>query len=163
MCPVADPVQRIERRTGRKPVSLVLCSRIMGRDRWRVDALKDRPRLAAAVELVLRTEEGITEVRANPLTGRLLVCYTPNLLAEPVETLVHRAFSFGPMSREEFSLHRSTQAGPFKPGPVVAAELSCSVFQMIALGGICPMGIAAAALFFLFRGFGLERRCQHPA
>src|SRR5258706_393377 len=96
MCPVADPVRRIERRTGRKPVDLVLCSRIKGRDRWRVDALKDSPRLAAAVELVLRTEDGITEVRANPLTGRLLVCYAPELLAGPVETLIHRAFSFGP-------------------------------------------------------------------
>jgi hypothetical protein len=100
---------------------------------------------------VLRSEEGITEVRANPLTGRVLVCCNPALLTESVETLIVRALSFGPMSREEFSILRSRQSGSISLGSLVAAELTCSVFQMIMLGGICPAGLIASALFFLLK------------
>jgi hypothetical protein len=132
-----------------------------GRDRWHINALENSPRLAAAVELVLRTEAGITEVRANPLTGRLLVRYAPELLTESVETLLERALSFGPMSREEFSV-LPRQSTSFPAGSVVAAELSCSVFQMIVLGGVCPLGLVAAALFFLLKRVSPAGRCPHP-
>jgi hypothetical protein len=81
----------------------------------------------------------------------VLVCYNPALLTESVETLIDRARSFGPMSREEFSILRSRQSGSISLGSLVAAELSCSVFQMIMLGGICPAGLASAALFFLLK------------
>ncbi len=47
--------------------ALVLCSQVPGRERWYVNALEDNPRLAAAVELVLRSEEGILDAHANPL------------------------------------------------------------------------------------------------
>src|SRR6266404_1344030 len=145
----ADPARPGSRGTVRRPATLVLCSHVTGRDRWHVDSLVHSPRLAATVELVLRTEEGIKEVRANPLTGRVLVCYAPALLTESVETLIRGALAFGPMSREEFSLLRSSQSGGWSVRSLVSAELSCSVFQMIVLGGICPLGIAATALFFL--------------
>ena len=163
ICQTADPGWPSGRGTVQKPATLVLCSHVAGRDRWHADALMDSPRLAAAVELVLRTEEGIKEVHANPLTGRVLVCYDPAFLTESVETLISRAISFGPMSREEFSLLRSTPSGSLSSGTLVAAELSCSALQMIALGGICPLGLAAAVLFLLFRGVRPERRCGHPA
>jgi hypothetical protein len=54
-------VRSIERRP-----AMVLCSRVPGRDRWYVDALEDSPRLAAAVQLVLRSEEGVSHAFANP-------------------------------------------------------------------------------------------------
>jgi hypothetical protein len=134
-----------------EPTALTLCSRTAGRDRWYVAALEDRPRLAATVETVLRSEEGIQEVRANPLTGRVLVCYDAGVLAEPVETLICRALDFGPMSHEEYSLFCSRRpvSRPFES--LIQAELGCCVFQMIAFGGICPVGLAAAALILLFR------------
>ena len=157
------PRHSIARPTVRKPATLVLCSQVAGRDRWHVDALEDSPRLAAAVELVLRSEEGITEVRANPLTGRVLVCYSPALLTESVETLIVRALSFGPMSREEFSILRSTQSGSISLGSLVAAELSCSVFKMIMLGGICPAALAAAAFFFFLKMVTPAGLCAHAA
>jgi hypothetical protein len=163
ICQAAAPRRPIAIRTVRKPATLVLCSQVAGRDRWHVDALEDSPRLAAAVELVLRSEEGITQVRANPLTGRVLVCYNPALLTESVETLIDRALSFGPMSREEFSILRSRQSGSITFGSLVAAELSCSVFKMIMLGGICPAGLAAAAFFFLLKRVSAASLCAHAA
>ena len=60
-------------------------------------------------ELVLRSEEGIEEVRANPLTGRVLVRYRPGSVSESVKTLLSRAVEAGPMSVEEFAVLRSEQ------------------------------------------------------
>jgi hypothetical protein len=97
----------------------------------------DSPRLAAAVELVLRSEEGILDARANPLTGRVLVHYRPDLLSESIEALLHRALDFGPMSWEEFSSIRSDRPGtPFRH--LLAAEIGCTALKMIFLGGCCP-------------------------
>jgi hypothetical protein len=157
------PERPIGRGTVEKSATLVLCSHVAGRDRWHVDALQNSPRLAATVELVLRTEEGIKEVRANPVTGRVLVCYAPELLTESVETLIRRALGFGPMSREEFSVLRSTPPVALSSGALIAAELGCSALRMILLGGVCPMGLAATALFFLFRSVRSENRYWHPA
>jgi hypothetical protein len=151
----------IERKHVRRPANLVLCSRIAGRDRWQVDALEGRPRLAAAVELALRTQAGIQEVRANPVTGRVLVCYDPAVVpAESVANLVDRAIDFGPMSREEFALLRPSQSDYWALGSLVAAELVCCLLPMIALGGICSLGRNAAVAFFLFKRTGQKRRCK---
>ena len=90
----------------RKP-RMLLRSRVRGRQRWYVDVLEDNPRLAAAVELVLRSEDGIRGASINPLTGRVLVHHDPDLLPELIEALIHRAIEFGPMSHEEFSALRS--------------------------------------------------------
>src|SRR5690242_3448857 len=95
----------------RKPCTLrptvSLRSRVRGRSRWYIDILEDNPRLAAAVELVLRGEKGIKSAHANPLTGRVLIHYRPDLDSEWIEALIHQALEFGPMSREEFSTLRS--------------------------------------------------------
>ena len=96
---------------------MVLRSQVRGRQRWYVDALEDNPRLAAAVELVLRSEEGIHGASVNPLTGRVLVHHDPDLLPEFIEALIHRAIEFGPMSREEFSALRSDDNHGFGAKP----------------------------------------------
>jgi len=128
---------------------LRLCSRTAGRERWYTGALQDRPRLAAAVELVLRTEEGIEEVRANPLTGRVLVRYRPDAIAEPVETLLSRAINSGPMSREEFAALRSAQAPESFSRQLVTAEVACCLSHVVIFGGFCPIGLAATGLLLL--------------
>ena len=54
-----------------------LLSRVPGRQRWNVPAIGSRPRLAAAVELALRTEPRVLMVMANPVTGTVLVKCIP--------------------------------------------------------------------------------------
>src|SRR5260370_1124062 len=75
--------------------SLKLCSGVKGRERWHVEGLQGNHRLAAAVELVLRSEQGITAATANPLTGRVLVHYLPGRLAVPVKSVLQAALAFG--------------------------------------------------------------------
>jgi hypothetical protein len=132
----------------RRP-AMVLCSRIPGRDRWYVDALEDNPRLAAAVELVLKSEEGVLDARANPLTGRVLVHYRPDLLSEAIEGLIHRAIEFGPMSRAEFSSLRSHEPGTPPLRFLLAAEIGCTALKLMFLGGCCPLALSAAGLLLL--------------
>ena len=122
-----------------------------------MDALEDSPRLAAAVELVLRGEEGILDARANPLTGRVLVHYRPDLPAESIEALLHRALEFGPMSREEFSSMRSDRPGTPSFRNLLAAEIGCAALKMIFLGGCCPLALGAAGLLFFMHRRG-ERK-----
>jgi hypothetical protein len=126
--------------------AVVLCSQVPGRQRWYVDALEDNPRLAAAVELVLKSEEGILDAHANPLTGRVLVHYQPDLPSETIEALIQRALEFGPMSREEFSSLHSKKPGtqPFRH--LLAAEIGCTAFKWMFLGGCCPLVLGAASL-----------------
>jgi len=135
---------------------MVLRSRIPGRERWYVDALEDRPRLAAAVELVLRSEEGIEEVRANPLTGRVLVRYRPDSVSESVETLLGRAIEAGPMSAEEFAALRSERPRSSFSKQLVTAEIACCLSHMVVFGGLCPIGLAATGVLLL-----LHRRAAH--
>jgi len=135
---------------------MVLRSRVPGRERWYVDNVEDNPRLAAAVELVLRTEEGIEEVLANPLTGRVLVRYRPDAVAESVETLLCRAIEAGPMSHEEFATLRSEQPQSSFSKELLSAEIACSLSHIILFGGFCPIGLAATGVLLL-----LHRRSAH--
>src|ERR671930_2102832 len=66
-------------------------SSIPGRMRVQIEALRDRPRQAAAVALALRQAPGILEVAATPRTARLLVRYDSRLAATAVITLVREA------------------------------------------------------------------------
>jgi hypothetical protein len=135
-----------------KRYAMVLCSRVPGRDRWYVEALEDRPRLAAAVEAVLKSEEGIENVHVNPLTGRVLVHYSSDLISEAIEELIGRALAFGPMSREEFNALRPKGSDPWFPKHFVAAEIGCTLLKMTFLGACCPLALTAAGLlFFLHR------------
>ena len=134
--------------------AMVLCSRVPGRDRWYVDVLEDRPRLAAAVELVLRSEEGILDARANPLTGRVLVHYQPHVLSESVESLIHRALEFGPMSLEEFRSLRTDRRSPAPLRHLLAAEIGCTALKLILVGGCCPLALSAAGLLLLIHRRG---------
>jgi len=116
-----------------------------------VDALEDNPRLAAAVEVVLRSEEGILDARANPLTGRVVVRYQTGLTSESIEALIHRAVEFGPMSESEFAGFRSKAPAPASLSfrHLLAAELACSAINLILLGEFCPFVLGAAGLHFL--------------
>jgi hypothetical protein len=128
---------------------MILCSRVPRRDRWYVDAIEDNPRLAAAVESVLCSEEGIERAVANPLTGRVLVHYRPEALSIPVHDLILRAVAFGPMSGEEFSMLAPRKTSELSATHFLAAEIGCSALKMFVLGSTCPGALAAAGLLFL--------------
>jgi hypothetical protein len=134
--------------SARKP-RMVLRSQVHGRERWYVDILEDNPRLAAAVELVLRTEEGIEEASANPLTGRVLVSYQPHLISQSVETSIQRAIGFGPMTGDEFAALRVEKHDFFSAKHLVAAEIACFAIKTLLIGGCCPLGLTAAGALLL--------------
>lgn len=70
---------------------LRLRSAVPGRMRWEVEALRDRPRKAAAVERTLQQMAGILSAQVTPLTGRLLVRYDIGLSAQEIAAMVHAA------------------------------------------------------------------------
>lgn len=82
-------MSRDESNTG--DVQMRLRSAIPGRERWEVDALHRSPALAATIEELLPTEPGIVSVLANPLTGRVLICFNSELTQAQVETTLRTA------------------------------------------------------------------------
>src|SRR3982074_570444 len=95
----------------RQGFSLKPCSRIRGRERWHVGGLRGNKRLAAAVEVALRCESGVEEAAANPLTGRVLVRYSPDHIEASVEVLIRQALALDPLIGQELS--RPVTSKPF--------------------------------------------------
>jgi hypothetical protein len=148
----------VSRQPTREP-AVFPCSRVRGRERWYVEAVEDNPRLAASVTALLRSEEGIEQAQANPLTGRVLVVYDPEL-REPVEVLIRRAVAFGPMTSEEFSLLQPPNS-EFSLAPFLAAEIGCAVFKLLLFGSCCPASLGAAGLALLVaHRVGTSRSCR---
>jgi hypothetical protein len=95
---------------------------------------------------------------ANPLTGRVLVRYSPDHVQAPVEMLIRRALALGPMLEQEFS--RPLTSKPFLlPKRLLVAELGCSSLKFLLLGGIsCPGGgILCAVGVIVALGFAVHR------
>lgn len=128
---------------------LVLRSRTPGRERWYADVVEDNPLLAAAVALVLRSEEGIEQVRANPITGKVLIQYRPESTAEPVENLLRRAIEAGPLSWEEFAALRHVEPKGGFSKRLLTAEIACCLSHLVLFAGLCPLGLAATGVFLL--------------
>lgn len=77
----------------RKPRALGLHARsvIPGRQRWDIGIVLASPRAAELLESNLRQTPGIEAVRANPVTGRLLVRHDTTLNRQEVERLIREA------------------------------------------------------------------------
>jgi ATP-binding cassette, subfamily B, bacterial len=73
--------------------AMSLRSRIRGRERWEVKALRGRPGVARELERVLLYREDILEVSANPVTGRILVIYSHETHGLDVESLIRAGLS----------------------------------------------------------------------
>ena len=84
-------------------------SSIPGRMRLQIEALRDRPRKAAAVAMAVRQAPGILEVEATPRTARLLVRYDPRLPALAVATLVRTALITPPLSLEAYRAQQTVK------------------------------------------------------
>jgi len=146
--PVAADAPRPAIQQKTPPVKMVLRSRVPGRERWHIHALEDRPRLAAALELVLGSEQGVEHVQANPLTGRVLVHYRPDLISEAIEQLIHRAIEFGPMTPQEYAA-RPKHSGGWSARHLLAAEIVCTALKMTMFGGCCSLALGVAGLLFI--------------
>lgn len=75
-----------------------LLSNVPGRQRWRVPAIESKPRLAMALEIALRKQSGALLVKANPLTGRILIKWHPSQRAPEIRSIVALALEKGPVS-----------------------------------------------------------------
>jgi len=102
-------------------------------------------------------EPGIEEVVANPLTGRILVRYSPEHVQAPVEILIRRALALDTMIEQSFT-HPVTSKPFLLPKRLLVAELGCSSLKFLLFGGIsCPAGgILWAAGVILALGFAVN-------
>lgn len=76
-----------------------LLSAIRGRERWDVKAIRRKPDLARALEKNLLEYPGVSEVTANPVSGRVLVLYEPGTIGLHVGSLIRE--SLGDLSSEQ--------------------------------------------------------------
>lgn len=119
-----------------------------GRERWSVPILKNNPPLAAAVELLLKGEEGVLDAQTSHLTGSVLVHYEPERIEGSVELLIRTAMSFGPLSRDEMSGQRSNTKIILS---LVLGEFGCIILKSLFLSmGCIPAGAVATAAVLLF-------------
>jgi manganese/zinc-transporting P-type ATPase C len=81
------------RERGMRPVSS-----IPGRERWLVPTIENRPAYAAAVEISLRRNPRVAEVRANPVTGRILLRWNPAEGPLEVDALLIVALKEAPLT-----------------------------------------------------------------
>src|SRR5579863_7993887 len=65
-----------------------LRSAIPGRERWQVDKIRHRPRLAEAVQKALQGTPGVIATIANPMTGRILILYDARTLGGKTEAVI---------------------------------------------------------------------------
>ena len=95
---------------------LRLRSAVPGRMRWEAEALRDRPRKAAAVERTLQQMAGIISAQVTPLTGRLLVRYDIGLSAQEIAAMVHAALQAPRPTHEvcEILPNENAQPAPWK-------------------------------------------------
>jgi cation-transporting P-type ATPase C len=102
-----------------------LLSDIPGRQRWRVPAIESRPRLAAAVEIALRKRSGALLVKANPVTGRILIKWHSSQRTPEIKSVICKALETGPLSE---TIYRKLRGAPDR-------KLR-KLIQKLVLGGI---------------------------
>lgn len=90
---------------------LRLRSAVPGRICWEVEALRNRPRKAAAVAMALWQRVGIHSAEATPLTGRLLVRYDTNVSSQEITAMVRTALRTRSLSPEAYVALRGSPHG----------------------------------------------------
>ncbi len=114
-------------------------SSIPGRERWEVDGLIGEDGLATALAKALLAEDGVVLVRANPLTGRVLICFKVGsdircglLLRKHLQAVISRGIAQPPPKAAGNALLRVLRATPVSGRHLVAATLSIAV-QIVAV------------------------------
>lgn len=87
-----------------------LRSIISGRQRWEIGLILNQSRVAQLLEMELRRSPSVKMVRANPVTGRLLVCHDPAVPGDEVEHLVRTTLALA--VRQTTVAHQSLVSVP---------------------------------------------------
>jgi ATP-binding cassette subfamily B protein len=137
-----------------------LRSALPGRERWEIDALIGRPRLASRLEQLLSGRSDVVTARSNAVTGRLLIIYDPNVEAEDLEIHIRTALESSLAAIDFEPAQRSRAAEPepeegtsltgsgIAAGVVLAATslvLGAAPLAALALGGAAVAAAAATA------------------
>jgi cation-transporting P-type ATPase C len=145
-------------------------SSIPGRMRVRIEALRDRPRQAAAVAMALRQVTGILQVEATPRTARLLIHYDLRLSATAVVALVRTALMTPPLSLAAYRAQQAAEAHVEASAHHAHEEAGCThehdasqqdiqgYVRNIWLGGTVLLGLLGKRLLF-----GAGFLAGHPA
>lgn len=72
----------------KKPLVLAIHTTVVGRVRYKVDGLRNSDNLKILLELRLKTERCITQVRANTLTGNVLVIFSSDYSVTEISCLI---------------------------------------------------------------------------
>ena len=122
---------------------------VRGRVRWDAPALYRAPQLAAEVERLLLQRPGIEGVRANPLTGRLLVYHAAGLplpqVGREIRTAARQAFNRlrGVRLRDDSRLPRpSTEL--VRTATVGGGALAAGGALSLAAGSATPLMVAGS-------------------
>lgn len=112
---------------------------IAGRQRWDIAVLLGRPRVAEFLETRLRERSGVGVVRANPVTGRLLVFHNAELSGDEVGQLVRQAAA---------QVSRQTPVTPIRrsSGPALSATPTTVRRSNRSAGALMVVGGGVAAL-----------------
>ncbi|MBF8170905.1 ATP-binding cassette domain-containing protein [Streptomyces olivaceus] len=119
---------------------------IPGRQRWDVGPVLGRPRAAEVLAAALRRIPGITEARANPVTGGVLVRHDARVRAADVGRIVRRAVALvagAPAGAERPAPARSEDAsGRSADAAAPRADRGLVVRPVLAVGGGVAAGTA---------------------
>ncbi|MFD5473712.1 ATP-binding cassette domain-containing protein [Streptomyces sp. NPDC127105] len=120
-----------------------------GRQRWDVKPVLGRPRTAEVLAAALRRIPGITEARANPVTGGVLVRHDARVRATDVGRIVRKAVTL--VAEDPTGVGRPAPARPVA-APVPRADRGLVVRPVLAVGGGVAAGVA------LIKGSALSRQ-----
>jgi manganese/zinc-transporting P-type ATPase C len=133
-----------------------LLSDIPGRQRWRVPRIDSKPRLAAAVEIALRRETGVLFVKANPLTGRILIKWDPSQRRPGIKSIIAKALETGPVSESAYVKLRPAPDRKLRKliGKLVLGgiKLSLVLFSRMAWGAVGAGPLAVPILVMSVSG-----------
>lgn len=96
------------------PLQIRLLSAIPGRERWEIRALKKNPHLARNLESGLLLESGVFRARCNPVTGSVLVFFSPATVSRTIEGLIRHCLK---NIAEGTTFRYLPAAGPSAPSP----------------------------------------------
>jgi cation-transporting P-type ATPase C len=85
-----------------RSAEVVLLSTVPRRQRWLVPAIESRPRLAAAVEIALKKQSNAAQVKANPVTGTILIAWHSSQTVVEVTGIITKAIEAGPLSEASY-------------------------------------------------------------
>jgi len=114
------------RGAARRTPEMRLLSNVPGRQRWYVPGIRNKPRVAASVEIMLRKEPRLLCVRVNFLTGRILIQWDASQSIE-IRPLVRKALTRGPVSKSSYEKLRGQPDGKVRN---LISKLALGVFKL---------------------------------